>query len=156
MWTRVLRGAVAGAAGTTALNAATYLDMTLRGRPTSSTPELTVEKLSDATGVDVPGADDIRSNRVNGISALLGIATGVAVGAVFGLVDDTSNGALGRLPTMTGGLLIGTVALVGANGPMVALGVSDPRDWGFADWVSDVLPHLAYGLVAGFTYHALG
>ena len=41
----VLRGAAAGAAGTTALNAVTYLDMTVRGRGTSSTPEQTVEAL---------------------------------------------------------------------------------------------------------------
>jgi len=51
----LLRGAAAGAAGTTALNAVTYLDMVLRGRGTSSTPEDTVEKLSDKTHLPVPG-----------------------------------------------------------------------------------------------------
>ncbi|MGI8900330.1 MAG: hypothetical protein ACR2HA_05280 [Nocardioides sp.] len=34
----VLAGVAAGAAGTTALNAVTYLDMAIRGRGTSSTP----------------------------------------------------------------------------------------------------------------------
>ena len=38
----MLRGAAAGAAGTTALNVVTYLDMAVRGRPASSTPERTV------------------------------------------------------------------------------------------------------------------
>jgi hypothetical protein len=38
-----LLGAAAGAAGTTALNTVTYLDMAVRGRPTSSTPEDIVE-----------------------------------------------------------------------------------------------------------------
>ncbi len=33
---RLLLGAAAGAAGTTALDAVTYLDMALRGRPASS------------------------------------------------------------------------------------------------------------------------
>ena len=37
----LLRGAAAGAAGSTALNAVTYLDMVVRGRGTSSTPERT-------------------------------------------------------------------------------------------------------------------
>ena len=48
-------GAAAGAAGTTALNAVTYLDMALRGRPTSDTPEQTVRRLSEVTHVPVPG-----------------------------------------------------------------------------------------------------
>ena len=43
-------------------------------------------------------------------------------------------------------------ALVGANGPMVALGISDPRDWGPADWVSDIVPHLAFGFITAATY----
>jgi len=64
-----LRGAAAGAAGTTALNAVTYLDMVLRGRGTSSTPEDTVEKLSDKIHVPVPGEGDERVNRVSGLGA---------------------------------------------------------------------------------------
>ena len=39
----ILRGAAAGAAGTTALNVVTYLDMAIRGRPASDTPERSVE-----------------------------------------------------------------------------------------------------------------
>ena len=41
-----LRGAAAGASGTTALNTLTYLDMVARARPASTTPEATVEELS--------------------------------------------------------------------------------------------------------------
>jgi hypothetical protein len=36
--------------------------------------------------------------------------------------------------------------------PVARLGISDPRTWSAADWLSDVLPHLAYGLV---TYGAV-
>ena len=43
----IARGALAGAAGTTALNAATYLDMALRGRPASDSTEQLVEKTSE-------------------------------------------------------------------------------------------------------------
>ncbi len=49
-----LLGAAAGAAGTTALNVVTYLDMAVRGRPASSTPEMTVEKLSEKSHVRSP------------------------------------------------------------------------------------------------------
>jgi len=68
MKTTLSRGALRGAAaGTTALNAVTYLDMVLRG--TSSTPEDTVEKLSDKIHVPVPGEGDERVNRVSGLGA---------------------------------------------------------------------------------------
>jgi hypothetical protein len=40
---KALKGAMAGAAGTTALNAVTYMDMVVRGRGASSTPEQVVE-----------------------------------------------------------------------------------------------------------------
>jgi len=81
----VLRGAAAGAAGTTALNAVTYLDMVARGRPTSSTPEDTVEKLSDKTGVPIPGDEDTRSNRVAGLGPLTGLVAGVGTGTALGV-----------------------------------------------------------------------
>ena len=44
-------GLAAGAAGTTALNAITYLDMAARRRPGSSTPEESVRRLADAVGL---------------------------------------------------------------------------------------------------------
>jgi hypothetical protein len=79
----ILSGAAAGAAGSTALNAATYLDMIVRGRPASSTPEQTVEAVEDRTPGSIPGEGEDRGNRVG---ALSGIVTGIAVGAVFGVL----------------------------------------------------------------------
>src|SRR3954468_5982615 len=84
--TTALGGAAAGAAGTTALNAVTYLDMALRGRPASSTPEDTVEKLAHAAHTEVPGDDETRSKRLSGLGPLTGIATGIGVGALAGLL----------------------------------------------------------------------
>jgi hypothetical protein len=43
-----------------------------------------------------------------------------------------------------------------ANGPMTAMGLTDPRTWSRTDWLSDVLPHLAYGWVTASTYAATG
>jgi hypothetical protein len=45
--------------------------------------------------------------------------------------------------------------MAAANGPMVVLGITDPRTWSAADWISDVVPHLAYGAVVKTTMDAL-
>jgi hypothetical protein len=149
-WSAVVRGAAAGAAGTAALDAVTYLDMAVRGRPASSTPEDTVEKVASAAGVRVPGDEQTRKNRLAGLGPLAGIATGVGVGAVAGLLART-----GRLswPALAG--VIGGGAMAGANAPMIALGITDPRRWGVAGWLSDVLPHVAYGVVTAYVADGL-
>jgi len=147
----IARGAAAGAAGTTALNAVTYLDMVLRARPASSTPEQTVTKLAEAAGVAIPGEGDARDNRVSALGALSGIVTGVGVGAAYGLLRALHV----RPPVWLGAVLTTAGALAGSNGPMTALGITDPKQWSATDWVSDVVPHLAYGLVTAATAAAL-
>ncbi|WP_218566079.1 hypothetical protein [Vallicoccus soli] len=143
----LLVGAAAGAAGTTALDAVTYVDMALRGRPASSTPEQSVERLADRAHVRVPGEGEQQDARVSGLGPLLGIASGVGVGVLYGAVRD-----LGWRPSvLVGGLATAAAAMVGTNGPMAVLGVSDPRTWSASSWVSDVVPHLAYGLVTAAT-----
>ena len=52
-----------------------------------------------------------------------------------------------RPPLPLAGILAGGLAMATADAPMAALGVSDPRTWAPADWVSDVVPHLVYGVV---------
>jgi hypothetical protein len=143
MMRSILRGAVAGAAGTTALNAVTYLDMAFRGRPASSTPEETVERVADGLDARIPGSDEQQEARKSALGALLGIAAGTGVGAAFGLARATGL----RLPAWLAAPAAGVVAMVAGNGPMVALGVTDPRSWSRVDWMSDVVPHLAYGVV---------
>ena len=139
----VLLGAAAGAAGTTALNIVTYLDMAVRGRPVSSTPEDTVEALSALAHVPVPGAAETRSNRLQGLGALTGLVAGVGIGALLGAAR-----AAGWRPGLAAGATAATVgALVGTNGPMTMLGVTDPRTWPASAWVADIVPHLAYGAV---------
>src|SRR3954471_14183541 len=131
-----VRGAAAGAAGTTALNAVTYLDMAWRGRPASSTPEDTVEKLAHTAGLEVPGDDATRQNRLAGLGPLTGIATGVGVGVLAGLLAP-------RLPLPVLAGVVGAGAMAGSNIPMAALRVTDPRSWDAGSWISDVVPHLA-------------
>jgi hypothetical protein len=148
----VLRGAAAGAAGTTALNAVTYLDMTFRGRGTSSTPEQTVEALADKVHVQIPGDEEKRSNRVQGLGPLTGLAAGIGVGVLAGLARAAGL----RTSPLAGTALTTAVVLVASNGPMTVLGITDPRTWSTTDWVSDLVPHLAYGAVVKTTMDAFG
>ena len=143
----VLRGAAAGAAATTALNAVTYLDMAVRGRGTSSTPEQTVEKLAEKAHVAIPGEGEKRENRVQGLGPLTGLVAGVGCGVVAGL----ARAAGFRSRPVVGVALTTAGVLVAANGPMTVLGITDPRTWSRTDWISDVVPHLAYGIVVKTT-----
>lgn len=145
--TRLLRstlwGAAAGAAGTTTLNAVTYLDVVGRARPESSTPKDTVEAIAKDVDVTIPGDEDERDNRLGGLGALTGIAVGVGVGALLGAAR-----ALGWRPGGFGTTVVATaIAFAGTNGPMTVLGVTDPRTWKAQDWISDIVPHVAYGVV---------
>lgn len=56
--------------------------------------------------------------------------------------------------------MLGTAATTGAvllaaNAPMTLLKVTDPRTWSAADWASDILPHLGYGITADALLRAL-
>ncbi|MBA3338823.1 MAG: hypothetical protein H0T54_03585 [Geodermatophilaceae bacterium] len=151
MLTAILKGAAAGAAGTTALNATTFLDMAVRGRPTSSTPERTVEKLAEVAHMPIPGKGAERDNRLAGLGPLSGIATGVGVGATLGLLR-----ALRWRPSVAVSAVAATIAaLAGANVPMTALGITDPRTWPLESWVADIVPHVVYGIVTAATLDGL-
>jgi hypothetical protein len=144
---QILVGALAGAAGTTALNAVTYLDMAVRGRPSSDVPEQSVERAASTTGVRIPGDGETRRNRVSGLGPLAGVATGVGIGVAYGVAV----GLLGRPPLALAGLLVGAGAMAGTDVPMVATGLTDPRSWGVAGWLSDIVPHIAYGYATAAT-----
>jgi hypothetical protein len=139
----VLRGAIAGAAGTTALDAVTYLDMAVRARPAREIPQKAVETLTEQAGHPVPGDGQARENRLQGLAPLAGIATGVGIGVAAGLLRPV----LLRLPTLLGATVIAAAAMAATDLPMARLGLTDPTKWSAADWASDVVPHLAYGLV---------
>jgi hypothetical protein len=147
----VLSGLAAGAAGTTVLNAITYLDMAVRRRPESSTPEESVRRLADAVGATELAASNEEPivNRRAGLAALMGILTGVGAGVGYSVVRRL----LGRdrPPGAAEGALLGGLAMVASNGPMTALGVTDPRSWSKVDWVADIVPHVGYGLAAAAT-----
>lgn len=146
----VLSGIAAGAAGTTALNAVTYLDMAARARPASSTPEETVrraEELTPLTLASDPEGDTARNRRA-GLGALLGIAAGLGTGALYGALRPR----LRRVPLPLLALGAGVAANVGTTAPMAALRVTDPRRWSADSWISDLVPHLIYGCVTAAVF----
>jgi hypothetical protein len=149
----ILRGAAAGAAGTTALNAATYLDMAVRGRGSSSAPQDLVAAAAERADVEIPGQGAERDNRLAGLGPLAGTGPGVAVGAAAGVVLRALRQRGRALPGPVAVLLISAAAMALADVPLKLFGISDPTDWEAKDWAADAIPHLVYGVV---TYATLG
>ncbi len=150
----ILWGVVAGASGTIALDIATYADMALRGRPSSSTPAKLVGVLADKVGLPALGSgatDEKASNRRSGVGALLGYVTGLSVGTAYALAREE----IDEVPTALAGIGLGLAAMAASDIPIAASGVSDPRTWAVADWAADLIPHLIYGLVTVAVYEAL-
>lgn len=139
---RFVRGAVAGAVGTYALNLTTYLDMLARGRPSSELPAKAAAQLAGDVGFDLQGDDEATANRREALGALSGMMAGVSVGVLASTVMPR----LGRRRLVVPAAFVGAMAAAGTNGPMVVKGLTDPRTWGPAGWASDLVPHFVYGL----------
>lgn len=151
----LIHGLAAGAAGTAVLNTITYLDMAIRARPSSSVPADTVDKMTDLAGVTLAaeGHDSEEAGtRREAVGALLGYATGFAVGAAYGLLRP---GPLRHLPASVAGVAVAAAATAATVGPYAALGVSDPRSWPAKSWAADVIPHLCYGWTTAAVFDAL-
>jgi hypothetical protein len=142
-----LLGAVAGAAGTTALDIVTYLDMAIRNRPPSQVPEDAVEKLAQGAGVSSLG-----EGRKAGLGALLGYAAGLSIGTAYGAVRSRVRWSP---PLPVAGVVLGLGAMAATDTPIIGLGLSDPREWGVSGFLSDIVPHVVYGLVTAGAYEAL-
>lgn len=152
---RVLRGAIAGAAGTIALDLTTYGDMLVRGRGASSVPAQVAGVLASRLGV-APLAQSTESeradNRREAAGALLGYTTGVGIGALYGVLRGQSHAGASPLT----GAAVGLSAMAASDVPIALTGVSDPATWSATDWLSDLIPHLVYGLVTVAVYEAIG
>lgn len=151
---RLLWGAAAGAAGTAVLNLTTYLDMALRGRAASEMPAEAADELTDAAGIPLAREsedDEAAEARKSALGALFGFATGIGLGAVLGVLRP----ALSHLPQPVVAAGLAASASLASSGPLVALGLTDPRDWGAQGWISDIVPHLAYGFATVAVHDAL-
>ncbi|MEO8625852.1 MAG: hypothetical protein ABI452_04055 [Candidatus Limnocylindrales bacterium] len=168
MANRILAGAIAGAAGVVALNAAGYLDMLLRGRPASDMPARVAGALADEMGLPllIDSADederddtdddeddlleDAAANRREAIGALLGMANGIGIGVAYGVARLI----LPRPPAWLAGAALGAAAMAASDYPAARLGLTEPRDWSATDWASDVLPHMAFGMATAIAFEA--
>lgn len=147
----VRRGLIAGAAGVTALDAVTYLDMLVRGRPASEVPGRTVNELAKKIGIDRLDADDEKTNsRRSATGALVGYADGVLSGVAYGALRSAV-----RIPWPVGAALLAGLTLLVGEGSAVRAGVVDWSTWNAQDWIADLVPRLAYGGVTALTVEAL-
>ena len=63
---------------------------------------------------------------------------------------------LGRVSTPLAGVAVGLAAMSAADASYAVTGASDPKTWTIADWVSDLVPHVIYGLITVATYETIG
>ena len=145
---RVRNGVIAGAVGTCALDVATYLDVALRGRPPSDLPFRSAERLAAAAHVSLGSKKKTADNRKRGIGALLGYADGIATGAAFALVARRPNFAVATVA-------LGVAAMLASDVPATVSGMTNPKEWGWSGWLSDVVPHLVYGAAAAYVFDRL-
>jgi hypothetical protein len=152
---RLLRGAIAGAAGTIALDLTTYGDMLVRGRGASSVPAQVAGVLAGKFGISplaMSAEGDQANNRREAAGAMLGYMTGVGIGALYGVLRGAAKGTASPLA----GAAVGLSAMAASDVPIALTGVSDPATWSATDWLSDIIPHLVYGLVTVAVYEAIG
>jgi hypothetical protein len=145
---RAVQGFAAGCVGLVALEITSYVDQYVRGRPASDSPTKLGAALGEKLGLDL-GVGETRMNRASSLGPLAGYWDGLLLGAAWSVLaaDDAS--------LVNGTALLAAAATAGSNGPLIALGVTDPRDWSRDDWLSDLVPHLAYGLATAATIAAL-
>lgn len=136
---------LAGAAGTVALEATTYLDVALRGRAPSNVPERVVGRIAEKTGfepLEESNTDEIAEHRRVGASAMLGYLTGFAAATAAALLWAPRR----RLPLPVVAIVTGAAAMAISDIGATALGVTDPSSWDLRAWLADAIPHAVFGV----------
>lgn len=154
----IAMGTAAGAVGTVALDVTTYLDMLVRGRSASQVPAQTAEKIAMGAGVSLSSSPAANSTsrppeerveaRKSALGALLGYVAGLGVGALYGAIRPS----LGDAPLPLTGLALGAAAMAAGDLPALLTHSTDPREWGTSGWLSDLVPHMIYGLFTALAY----
>lgn len=142
----MIQGAIAGAVGTMALDVTSYADMAVRARDSSGLPAEVVKRLSQRAGFPIEN-----ENRASALGAISGYMVGIGVGALYGAIRPRVPGA----PLMLAAIGLAAAAMAAADVPATRLGATDPRTWGVTGWVSDLIPHFAYGLVTAAVFDAV-
>ena len=143
-------GLVAGAAGTMALDIATYLDMAIRGRAASEVPSKLAGEIVDSMGVSL-GRGETAANRRTGVGALLGYATGIGIAVVYSVLRPRVE----HVPFPVTAAAVGLSAMAASDVTATAYGVTNPKEWGLVGWASDIFFHLIYGYITVAVFEAL-
>ena len=152
----MIHGTLAGAAGTAALNAATYADMAVRGRPPSELPKKMIKEFAQRAGVtQLRKPDDELSeeqrNQETALGALLGYVDGIGAGALFGLMRP----AMRDVSWFWAGRALGAFTGLLSEGIATAMHQTNPAKWGVSGWLSDIVPRFVYGWTTCLTYEEL-
>jgi hypothetical protein len=139
-------GIAAGAAGTAVLNATTYADMAIRGRPESKVPKRVVKEFARRAGVQ-----RLQPERTKALGMLLGYADGFGTGVLFGVMRPRMR----AVPWFVAGFGLAVFTMVLSEGAATAMGKTDPRTWGLSGWLSDLVARTLYGCVTCLVYDAL-
>ncbi len=116
MLREALIGTAAGAVGTVALNAVTYGDMVVRGRPSSSVPADLHGGLAGKVGIDLSAEDEgpraaRRREPPKRVGGAVEVRRGLRVGTAYGLVRV----GLGDVSNLRAGLVLGLAAMPAAR-----------------------------------------
>ena len=139
MW--LIRDLAAGAGGVVAMEIASYADMLVRGRPASDQPQ----QLGDALAENLDfaqGDTDADKARRSALGSLVGYIDGLTLPALATLLAFRRRSLSSHALVLTAGAMAGSSALP------TALGITDPTKWSRDDWMTDIVPHLAYGITA--------
>lgn len=142
----MIQGAIAGAVGTMALDVTSYADMALRARSSSTLPAEVVKRMSARVGIPIEN-----DNRASALGALSGYTVGVGIGVLYGAL----RALLPRAPLTVSAIALGAAAMIASDVPATQSGATNPRKWGFTGWVSDLIPHAAYGFVTAAVFDAI-
>lgn len=153
----LILGAIAGAAGTIALDIVSYADMVVRGRGASEMPAEVIRRLAAKAGIaplSVPDddTDEATRNRRRALGAIAGYKIGILLAALYGLVSYPSTGERG---IVLRSILLGTLAMAASDVPATLLGITNPAEWSPSSWASDIVPHAAYGLVTAAVFETI-
>ena len=150
----MLVGIVAGGFGTLLLNVVSYLDMLVQGRPASQAPGELAGRLAEKAHIEQIATDNQAPEaqaRRSATGALLGYSTGV--GLAMGYSGLQLLGV--RANPLVSGIGLGIAAMASSDVPLTLAGVSNPKQWSPRSWVSDIVPHVAYGIATAGAFEML-
>lgn len=115
-------------------------------------PRQLVDRLAKQIGINTSDTpSEMVKNRESGIGALMGYSDGLLAGTLYGMPRPTMH----NLPKPIAGIGLGLAVMVLTDAPMTAMQLTDPRQWGMSGWLSDLIPHLAYGMATAWVVDAM-